>query len=1147
MSQQTTTITTAGLTTYNVPTTLLNGVVTATVDGAPGAAGANGSAGVGGAGANGGEVKGTISCTAGSTLSCYVGDQGTNGYHAGGSGAAGAGSSGGFGSGGHAGGSSAIVQSATLLIEAGGGGGGGGGTAQSGSLGAGGASSTGAQTPASGSNGGFISTNGQSAGGGGGGGGGYNAAGGPGGAPGAGTGGLGGTAPGGGGAGGTLSTNFMAGGGGGAGGKSFAAGAVSSVTFNDGASSSAFVTLVATVADAPLAPTLTAPANSSYLDANSAVTLQWTYNPGVNTGTQNAYALRMKLSGGSTYSYWNAGTSTWQSTIVWNSYTTTSVTLPTSAFSDGNTYNWSIATQESFYNLQGPFASDFSFVANSTPTVTITAPTGSIASLQPVVKWSTNDNFPQTQWQVRVFTQTVTQQGGFNPATSTLAVVDSGLTNGTAISYAIPTVLSNHVTYVVYVYVAVSTGQTNNWGQSSTFTPTADAPNTPTITASPGTLSSGAPFNTLSVQGYDNLLSAVDSSFESTSGVTWTFTNTQVAQQSALQANDGAFSWQLIAAAAGNITGTSGFYAIQPNFNLVGMLALFPGSTARVCNVTINWYTSGQVLISSTSGNVTEILNSWLYGNTQVVAMPSNAAYAKLSFTINSVAGPLATPAAPTITTVGTAGSTSYFYKIVYHTTFGIVTSSEGSIATGNATLNGTNYNLVKWTVVAGTTTVDIWRGTSSGNENIQVATGQPVGNGTTGVNDQGGGNAGSIPTTNTTGECHFIDTAGLYEYDGGNPWTNFGEPAPSLAIYGSGTAIGTVQQANGSAANSGVAVSTTQVITYSAYVDATNITAGNAYILLLDQNGNTLKSINATNGVAGTVTDTYTVASGVTSVRLALGLNANAVIANDTYAFFSSPNIQINGGANVCPDQNFQNTNFYWAPPSSWTIFAYTWSLGGFAGNQAAEIQYSYDGVTWTYVNPSGVLANQDVRNASALALSVQQQASVVDYEQPPLTAIYYRAILSLTVNGVSLSSGYSKSVKVAGPATTNWFIRDPLNPTVTAVAVSPVGQFTTSQQEQMSAFYAIGRQFPVISSDVVNGQDGTLNLVTFTTADYTNLKTILASQKVYLLQSPFGEQWYVRLQSGRQQSLQGNASTSAAGAQYRTTQVQYLQVDKP
>lgn len=66
-------------------------------------------------------------------------------------------------------------------------------------------------------------------------------------------------------------------------------------------------------------------------------------------------------------------------------------------------------------------------------------------------------------------------------------------------------------------------------------------------------------------------------------------------------------------------------------------------------------------------------------------------------------AAALGTPAAPTVTVVGTAGTTAYSYRITALSGSGeTVAGTGGTTATGNATLTGVNFNRVTWAAVAG-------------------------------------------------------------------------------------------------------------------------------------------------------------------------------------------------------------------------------------------------------------------------------------------------------------------------------------------------------------------------------------------------------------------------------------------------------------
>jgi hypothetical protein len=85
--------------------------------------------------------------------------------------------------------------------------------------------------------------------------------------------------------------------------------------------------------------------------------------------------------------------------------------------------------------------------------------------------------------------------------------------------------------------------------------------------------------------------------------------------------------------------------------------------------------------------------------------------------------GTMPTPAAPTVTPAGTAGTKTYYYQVVARNANGRTAgyagtppgSGVGSTATGNATLTTTNYNAVSWAAVAGAASYDVlkWSGTA--------------------------------------------------------------------------------------------------------------------------------------------------------------------------------------------------------------------------------------------------------------------------------------------------------------------------------------------------------------------------------------------------------------------------------------------------
>ena len=112
----------------------------------------------------------------------------------------------------------------------------------------------------------------------------------------------------------------------------------------------------------------------------------------------------------------------------------------------------------------------------------------------------------------------------------------------------------------------------------------------------------------------------------------------------------------------------------------------------------------------------------------------------------------LATPGAITVTPMGTTGATTYTYKLV--ATVGGVTTEAGaasSTATGNATLDGTNFNRLTWTAVSGATGGRIYRTVGGATQGL-IAT---IALGATGTVDDTGlaGGGETAPTVNLSGQ----------------------------------------------------------------------------------------------------------------------------------------------------------------------------------------------------------------------------------------------------------------------------------------------------------------------------------------------------------------------------------------------------------
>jgi hypothetical protein len=405
----------------------------------------------------------------------------------------------------------------------------------------------------------------------------------------------------------------------------------------------------------PNAPTLGVPAPGTYADLAGTPTFSWTYNPSNAIGGQLYWAMRRRTGGGS-YVYWNSGTPGWQSSIYWNSGAGQSYTFPAASWTDGNTYSWSVATADagggentSSYPGGPTFAADFSVVAQTAPTVSVTEPTGTVSVQLPVVQWSVTpaSGAAQIAWQVRTFTAAQYGAGGFNPATSA-AVDDSGVVSNANTSYQIATTLPISTTFRSYVNSTETGSESNNFNAYGGYTVSLDLPPAPTLTATatqdttslPGDgAMSGQylPMIQLVAQANLNMLSAVDSSFESGVG---SFVGTVCTlSQSATKYLDGAYSLKMVAnSTTGTMSAASTYYACQPSTQYSAIASMIAAATARNFTVGLHWFTSSDASISTSTGTpVADNTSSWTQASVTATS-PSNAAYFEVVLTVASVA-----------------------------------------------------------------------------------------------------------------------------------------------------------------------------------------------------------------------------------------------------------------------------------------------------------------------------------------------------------------------------------------------------------------------------------------------------------------------------------------------------------------------------
>jgi hypothetical protein len=388
----------------------------------------------------------------------------------------------------------------------------------------------------------------------------------------------------------------------------------------------------------PKAPTLNAPINGAYSDiAVNGGPFSWTYNTGGALGGETGYQLRRKTSG--SYTYWNATTPAFQSSPVTNTTTSTSITFGAGVWANDTTYNWSAASNDA--NGLGPFATDFTVNTQTAPVATVTAPTGTWSTNQtPVVTWTDTLDTLGTQSSFRVVTYSAAQYGagGFVPGSGP-SLDDSGVVNSSATTYTVANQIPNNTTVRSYVQITQSPG-----GQTSAFaftgyTVSLNAPQTPTLTAVADTDgTTGCPRVKLTVQGYDNFLTANQAAFVNNNTTGWVAgANTAISTVSspAPPAAEGAFAMQMHPTSTPNTisatttTGTGGI-VVTPGISYEAEALFQSASTGRTCTVGIIWYNSGGGTISTSTGSGIADTNSGWTKATVTATAPALSAFAAI-------------------------------------------------------------------------------------------------------------------------------------------------------------------------------------------------------------------------------------------------------------------------------------------------------------------------------------------------------------------------------------------------------------------------------------------------------------------------------------------------------------------------------------
>ena len=225
--------------------------------------------------------------------------------------------------------------------------------------------------------------------------------------------------------------------------------------------------------------------NGETVDLEQFTASNWTFNHESGSASQSAWAFRRKISGAPSYEYWDNSTSSWSATEVKNSGSFQGAVFGSNKFTNGNVYNWSAKTWDD-QDREGPYATDFTVIAQDPPTVSPTSPSGTVTDTSyPTVQWDRTlaDGAEQTHYEVKIFDEATYTGGGFSVNSST-PFWTSGVVQSDALETIPDRPLTNITTFRAYVRIAQTGDQWSFW-EHTEFTMDLDIPPPPDIVVTP--------------------------------------------------------------------------------------------------------------------------------------------------------------------------------------------------------------------------------------------------------------------------------------------------------------------------------------------------------------------------------------------------------------------------------------------------------------------------------------------------------------------------------------------------------------------------------------------------------------------------------------------------------------------------------------
>jgi hypothetical protein len=115
-------------------------------------------------------------------------------------------------------------------------------------------------------------------------------------------------------------------------------------------------------------------------------------------------------------------------------------------------------------------------------------------------------------------------------------------------------------------------------------------------------------------------------------------------------------------------------------------------------------------------------------------------------------------------------------------------------------------------------------------------------------------------------------------------------------------------------------------------------------------------------------------------------------------------------------------------------------------------------------------------------------------------------------------VSAASSTVVAGAQLTLTDWWLKDPIDPTRNMAVDIRGDDFQQNSSTQQAEYHPLGSKYPIIVSDVVGAEEFFLHFEFTSKAAYLAFEVLRTSQRTLLLQRTYtGDQWYIRFAAKR------------------------------